>query len=290
MLPVATGIVIGKVKQRTNDPLNENRILIELPLPDGSTKELWARVATLYATQGAGSFFLPETGDEVVVGFFNQDLNYPVILGSLISTTQTLPYTYTEQNQKKAIVTHEKLKIEFDEEKKVISIQTPGNNQIVVSDEGKSIQLSDQNGNKLNLDSNGITISSSKDILLKSNGSVIIEAASNVNIGSKSDLVLNGVNVKATAQVGFTAKGNGRIVGFRNDYSQRCNDHDQLKNLEYATSSKINRHAYLPDADPWPSSDSTCWRTCYRTRCAKGTNRRVACRMCRRHLRLCRPT
>lgn len=208
MLPVATGMVIGKVRQRTNDPLNENRILIEIPWPDGSTKELWAMVATLYATQGAGSFFLPETGDEVVVGFFNQDLNYPVILGSLNSSTQTLPYTYTEQNQKKAIVTREKLKIEFDEEKKVISIQTPGNNQIVVSDEGKSIQLSDQNGNKLNLDSNGITISSSKDILLKSNGNVIIEAASNVNIGSKSDLVLNGVNVKATAQVGFTAKGN----------------------------------------------------------------------------------
>ena len=208
MLPVATGMVIGKVRQRTNDPLNENRILIEIPWPEGSTKELWARVATLYATQGAGSFFLPETGDEVVVGFFNQDLNYPVILGSLNNSTQTLPYTYTEQNQKKAIVTREKLKIEFDEEKKVISIQTPGNNQIVVSDEGKSIQLSDQNGNKLNLDSNGITISSAKDILLKSNGSVIIEAASNVNIGSKSDLVLNGVNVKATAQVGFTAKGN----------------------------------------------------------------------------------
>ncbi len=207
-VPAAAGMVIGKVRQLGNDPLNENRILIGLPWPDGSTKDLWARVATLYATQGAGSFFLPEIGDEVVVGFFNQDLNCPVILGSLIGNRQTPPYPCTEQNQKKAIVTREKLKIEFDEEKKIISIVTPGNNQLVISDEGKSIQLSDQNGNKLSLDSNGITLSSAKDIILKSKGNVIIDSASNINIGSKSDIVLNGLNVKATAQIGFTGKGN----------------------------------------------------------------------------------
>ena len=208
IVPGAAGMMIGKVRQLSNDPLNENRILVWLPLPDGSTKELWARVATLYATQGAGSFFLPETGDEVVVGFFNQDLNCPVILGSLIGSKQTPPYARTERNQKKAIVTREKLKIEFDEEKKIISIQTPGNNQLVISDEGKSIQLSDQNGNTLSLDSNGITLSSVKDIILKSKGNVIIDSVSNVNIGSKSDIILNGLNVKATAQVGFTGKGN----------------------------------------------------------------------------------
>ena len=207
-VPAAAGMVIGIVRQLGNDPLNENRILIQLPWPDGSTKELWTRVATLYATQGAGSFFLPETGDEVVVGFFNQDLNYPVILGSLIGGRQTPAYARTEQNQKKAIVTREKLKIEFDEEKKIISIQTPANNQLIISDEGKSIELSDQNGNKLQMNPNGITLSSAKDIVLKSKGNVIIDSVSNVNIGSKSDIVLNGLNVKATAQVGFTGKGN----------------------------------------------------------------------------------
>jgi uncharacterized protein involved in type VI secretion and phage assembly len=208
IVPGAAGMIIAKVRQLSNDPLSENRILVQLPWPDGSTKELWARVATLYATQGAGSFFLPEAGDEVVVGFFNQDLNCPVILGSLIGSKQTPAYARTEQNPKKAIVTREKLKIEFDEEKKIISIQTPDNNQLIISDEAKSIQLSDQNGNTLNLDSNGITLSSAKDIILKSKGNVIIDSVSNVNIGSKSDIVLNGLNVKATAQVGFTGKGN----------------------------------------------------------------------------------
>ena len=208
MVPGAAGMVIGKVRQLSNDPLNENRILIEMPWPDGSTKELWALVATLYATQGAGSFFLPEAGDEVVVGFFNQDLNCPVVLGSLIGSTQTPAYARTEQNQKKAIVTREKLKIEFDEEKKSISIQTPGSNQIEISDEGKSIKLSDQNGNKLLMDPNGITLSSARDIVLKSGGNVIIDSTSNINIVSKADMALSGLNVKATAQVGFIGKGN----------------------------------------------------------------------------------
>ena len=203
----APGMVIGKVKQLNNDPLNENRILIEIPWPDGSTKEIWVRVATLYATQGAGTFFLPEIGDEVVVGFFNQDLNCPVILGSLIGARQTPPYAYTELNQKKAIVTREKLKIEFDEEKKIITIVTPGSNQLVISDEAKSIRLSDQNGNELLMDSNGITLSSAKDINLKSGGNVIVDAASKVSLVSKADLVLKGMNIQAIAQIGFVGKG-----------------------------------------------------------------------------------
>lgn len=54
------------------------------------------------------------------------------------------------------------MSVEFDEEKKIITIQTPAKNTIVMSDEGKSISVTDQNKNKMVLDSNGIELSSSK--------------------------------------------------------------------------------------------------------------------------------
>lgn len=37
------------------------------------------------------------------------------------------------------------MSVEFDEEKKIITIQTPAKNTIVMSDEGKSISVTDQN-------------------------------------------------------------------------------------------------------------------------------------------------
>lgn len=50
-----------------------------------------ARVATLMAGNQRGTFFMPEVGDEVVVGFELGDINRPVILGALWSDVDAPP-------------------------------------------------------------------------------------------------------------------------------------------------------------------------------------------------------
>ena len=208
ILPGLEGIHTAIVKQLEEDPAKENRIQIELPWMDGTQKQLWARVASLYATNEGGSFFLPEKGDEVIVGFVNQDPCHPDILGSLYGSKHKAPFDYTAENNKKAIVTRSKLKIEFDEEKKIITLVTPGKNQIEVNDDGKSIKLSDQNKNEIVMDDNGITLSSGKDIVFKAQGNVTANATGKVEISANSDVDINGGNVKVTAKMGLTAKGN----------------------------------------------------------------------------------
>lgn len=208
LLPGLEGIHIAVVKQLQDDPAKENRILIELPWMDGQNKQLWARLATLYATNEGGSFFLPEKGDEVIVGFINQDPCHPVVLGSLYGSKHKAPFDYVAENNKKAFVTRSKLKIEFDEEKKVITLSTPGKNLIEINDDAKSIKLSDQNKNEVVMNSDGITLSSGKDIILKAKGNITADATAKVEISAKSDVDINGGNVKAVAKMGFTAKGN----------------------------------------------------------------------------------
>lgn len=208
LMPGIEGLRIGIVTKLSDDPLNESRVQIKLPLFNGEKKLLWARLAILYATKGSGYFFLPEKGDEVIVGFFNNNPHSPVILGSMHNKKNAPPEKYTDENHKKAIITREKMKIEFDEEKKIITILTPGKNQIEINDDKKSIELSDQNKNIITMDSSGITLSSGKDIILKAKGAITLDATSKVSIEAKSDVELNGANVKATAKVGFTAKGN----------------------------------------------------------------------------------
>lgn len=207
-LPGVEGLHVGKVQKLDGDPGKEQRILVEIPLLNGDKNTIWARLATLYAGNGIGSFFIPEVGDEVVVGFFNNDPCHPVILGSLYSSKQVPPYELKAENYKKAVVTKQKMKVEFDEEKKIITVTTPGNNMLELNDDGKSVTLSDQNGNKLILNDQGITLDSGGKIILKSKGDIKADATGQIGMSSKSDVSLDGMNVKATAKTGFTAKGN----------------------------------------------------------------------------------
>lgn len=199
------GMHIGKVVQ-LEDPNKENRIQIELPLLKEGENKIWAQLATFWAGNQYGAFFIPTIGDEVVVSFFNNDLNQVVILGSLHSNTQP-PAMGIQQNNNPSIITKSRLMLQFEEEKKKITLTTPGNNTIEISDEGKGIKLTDQNNNKIEMNNNGIFLESSTNISLKATVGITIEAGTTVDVKAQSSLHLKAVNIEANADAGFTAKG-----------------------------------------------------------------------------------
>ncbi|WP_195373539.1 MULTISPECIES: type VI secretion system tip protein VgrG [Parabacteroides] len=207
-LPGLQGLHAAVVKKLDGDPLKEYRIQVELPWLNGKSQLLWARLSTMYGTNGMGSFFLPESGDEVMIGFMNQDPGHPVILGALYGEKHKPPYEYEAKNNTKAIVTREKMRIEFDEEKKIITVSTPGNNKVEINDDGKHIRLTDQHKNEISMNKDGITLSSSKDIVLKAKGAITMDAISKISGTAKSDVSLEGMNVKIQAKVGASVKGN----------------------------------------------------------------------------------
>lgn len=101
-----------------------------------------------------------------------------------------------------------KFLIEYDEEKKLVKISTPGSNKIEISDEKKSITLTDQHNNEIVMDSNGITLNSTKDITLKAKGNISMDADMKLSGAAKQDVSLDGLNVKVQAKVGASVKGN----------------------------------------------------------------------------------
>lgn len=204
MLPSVNGLQNAIVKQIQEDPDGENRILVTLPVLG---TEIWARQTGLYATNGKGAFFLPEAGDEVIVGFLNDDPRYAVILGGVYSSKNKPPYEADEKNTFKAIVSREDLKIEINDEDKILTISTPGENSIVLSDKDKSIVLTDQNGNTVTMDAGGITLESGKDITIKAGGKLTMTGSQGVNASSDADVSVKGLNVNAEGQVGATLKG-----------------------------------------------------------------------------------
>lgn len=210
LLPGISGLYNATVKKIDADPDSAYRILINLPLFDSTGQGLWARLANFYSTSGAGAFFLPEIGDEVIVGFLNDDPCYPIILGSLYSANRK-PYATLNPNTKnthKAIVSNSKLRIDFDDENVILTVTTPQNNSIVLDDKNKQIKVSDQNGNSMVLSDNGIAMKSPKDITIEAGQKVSIKGKMGVDVASGGgDVTVTGVNINENAQAEYTASG-----------------------------------------------------------------------------------
>lgn len=191
LLPVICGLQMGIVTALEKDPDGEDRIKCRLPLISPSEDGIWARLATLDAGKDRGTYFRPEIKDEVVVGFLNDDPRHPVILGMCHSSAKPAPEPAKDDNHHKGYVSREKLKLTFDDEKKIIGLETPAGNKITLSEDAKGIVMEDQNGNKITLDDKGIKIESVKDMVFK----------------ASNDVKLSGMNAELSAQTAFKASG-----------------------------------------------------------------------------------
>ncbi len=195
LLPAMHGLQIGVVTKLEADPDGEDRIQVRLPILDAQAKGIWCRVASLDAGDNRGFFFRPEIDDEVVVGFLNGDPRDPVVLGMLHSSKKPAPIQATDDNHKKGLVTRSEMKILFDDEKSIITIETPGGHSVVIDDDAQAITLTDSHGNSITMDSDGITLDASK-ITLKAQQEIILDAGSNLTAEAAAN-----VNIKAGAQL-----------------------------------------------------------------------------------------
>lgn len=193
LLPAVSGLQIGIVDKFEKDPDKELRVKVILPGLDAKTGAVWARLASSDAGKDRGCFFRPETGDEVVLGFFNDDPRKPVILGALFGSRNSPPADFgapSEKNLKKGFITKGGTKLTFtDDEKASLLVETKGQGKILLDDDKESIQISDKHGNSLVMDKNGIQLKSEKGIQLKSGKDLKFEASGNVEIkGAKVDV------------------------------------------------------------------------------------------------------
>lgn len=191
IVPGINGLQIGIVMQLENDPDGEDRIKIKLPLVN-MNDGMWARIASLDAGKERGAFFRPEINDEVVVGFFNDDPRFPVVLGMLNSNKNPAPLKAADANNEKGFITRSKMKWLFNDERKIITVETPKGKKIEINEEANSMTMSDENQNKISLTSDGITIESVKDIAIKTSG---------------GNVKIEGLNIESKASAKYSAQG-----------------------------------------------------------------------------------
>ena len=213
MMPPIHGLQIGIVKKITEDPQKSDRIFVHLPLIQQHAKSgIWCRLASFYANNQAGAFFIPEVNDEVIVGFINDDVRAPIILGSLYSQTHASPNKIDAKNNLKSFVSRAKLKLTFNDDPKApeMSMQTPKGSIIKITDDKNEagIQIADMHGNKIILNSKGIGIISRKDIRLNAGGSIKFNSLSDCIVKVSNNVNISGMNVNTKASMKASLEGN----------------------------------------------------------------------------------
>ncbi|HEX7844753.1 MAG TPA: phage baseplate assembly protein V, partial [Chitinophagaceae bacterium] len=207
IIPAVSGLQVGVVTQIENDPLSEDRVLVKIPMADAEADGVWARQALLDAGKERGSFFRPEVGDEVILGFINDDPRHPVILGMLNSSALPAIMPAKNVNHEKGFVTREKLTLWFNDEKKIIKIATPGKNSLTLDDDAGKIILKDQHNNEITMSEEGIMIKSAKDIKLEAASGKLALSSNELEAKANSSAKISGSSAEMSASGTTTVKG-----------------------------------------------------------------------------------
>jgi uncharacterized protein involved in type VI secretion and phage assembly len=210
LLPGVNGLQIGVVVSN-EDPDGEHRVRVKMPLVNNSEEGTWARVAAVDAGKERGFFFRPEVGDEVVLGFLNDDPRQALILGMLHSSAKAAPLKGSDENPQKLYQSRSKMKLSFDDEKKVMRLETPAGNKLTLSEEDKAIKIEDQNGNKITMTQEGINIESNKAIALKAGTTLTLESGTSLTAKGGTQLKLEGTSGATLSSTATTTVKGGLV-------------------------------------------------------------------------------
>lgn len=199
LAPPLRGLQTAIVKQVATDPDGDFRVLVTLPLVDPENG-LWARLAQPYASKGFGWSMLPEVGDEVLLGFMNEDSASPVIVGSVYSSTRAPKYAPTETNDIKAVTTRSLMEMKFDDKSVILTISTPGGRVITLDDDSGTISISDKAGNKLTMDSSSVDLVSAGAMKIKSTGAMSIECGANLTVSATQNCDISALELSASGK------------------------------------------------------------------------------------------
>jgi uncharacterized protein involved in type VI secretion and phage assembly len=188
------GVAIATVLNNI-DELVEARVQIGLPWAPGI--EPWARIATLAAGSGSGSFFVPQVGDEVLVAFNQGDIHDPFIIGALWNTEDRPPSSVALDAVNKRI------------------IRTPLGQVITFDDLKQSLTITNSARQTLSLEAASATLSTpAASVTLGIAGDLTIKGSTRITIQAPT-ITLEGENVQISGSAAATLNGgmNCTILG-----------------------------------------------------------------------------
>lgn len=177
------------------------RIRVQFPWQEIQGKDMktpWLRIAVPYGGQSKGHQFVPEIGEEVMVGFEMDNVERPYIIGAFYNGGEGKP------DEAWAVS-----KEEGGTSNNIKAIRTRNGHTILFNDKGEAglLEIYDNKNNTYH-----VTLSADdKRITIYSAGNVEVVAKNNINVSAEGsiDVVAKGdIGVNADGNIGIKSKGN----------------------------------------------------------------------------------
>ena len=204
------GLVQGVVKENYNKD-QPGRIRVEYYIGEsGKMLTGWIPVMTPYAAKDAGFYMLPEIGTDVVIGFLNDRLECPVVLGTLWSSEVKRPEKAVEEKNLTKVVRTAggtEIRISDAEKKQMLTVSTPGGLTISMEDEKNVIHIRDKEKK------NRMTIDSQKgEIEVQADKMISLRVGSTEAVLESSKLTLKSGTVDVSADQSLGLKGQSTLL------------------------------------------------------------------------------
>lgn len=181
-----------------NDPAGLGRIQVAFAwqkTSGGNTP--WVRMVNPHTGSGKGFYFIPETGEEVLVGFEGGNAEKPFIIGAMYNGQAASGYA-DAGNTIKAIHTRSGHIIKFTEDESILITDKSGN-EIMLDTIGKNINITAPetvtiNARNIILNAGeNITSTAGKNIAATASGDILHSASGNINemSDSRTEIVEN---------------------------------------------------------------------------------------------------
>ena len=181
------------------DPHGAGRVQVRMNWQTDNMRTSWVRVMT---PDGGGSkdvksnrgfVFIPEVGDQVLLGFRHGDPARPYVMGSLFNGTTGKGGF--DSNHKKSLTTRRGSTVTFDDTAHTILLQTTRANKIFIDELNGTITISSAEEVNVNTKNVNINASENMNVNVGKNFTMQVGEQSSVNIGKDSSLSINGSSV-----------------------------------------------------------------------------------------------
>ena len=148
---------MGRVVENA-DPLGLGRVRVQMVWQEaGSEKTPWIRLLQPHSGSGKGFYFVPEIGEEVLVGFQGGNAEKPYVIGAQYNGKEKSGYADKENNIK-AVHTRSGHKLVFTEDESILITDKSGN-EILLDTKGSNITITAPETMTLNAKNLNINVS-----------------------------------------------------------------------------------------------------------------------------------
>lgn len=183
------------------DPRDLGRVKLTFPWRAASDESYWARIAVPMAGPDRGTFFLPEEGDEVLVGFEDGNLEYPYVLGALWNGEDAPPETNQDGNNDiRTIRSRAGHHVTFDDgdDGGNVTVETADGTRVVLDDaDSEAVVIEDDAGQTqltFEPDTGNVTLSAGGTLTIEATN-LELSGDGNVSIEASGVLSLDGALV-----------------------------------------------------------------------------------------------